>query len=147
MWTQGQPFAHFVSGCVQTAESDWAPGSGRALAVAPGGQILGRQPPFPQGSSRLCWMLVPVGEGIPRGDYRLVNYICIKKDSSLLFHSLVSSRFIYGPEPSLPSDFLFPLLLWAPLPPSSWWSRKSYPRPLSLLCPPAPPAGESLCAD
>lgn len=70
-----------------------------------------------------------------RGDYRLVNYICIKKDSSLLFHSPVSSRFIYGPEPSLPLDFLFPLHLWAPLPPSSWWSPKSYSRPHSLFCP------------
>lgn len=33
------PFAHFVSGCAQTAECDWA----GALAVAPGGQRLGRQ--------------------------------------------------------------------------------------------------------
>lgn len=63
MWTQGHPFAHFVSGCAQTAESDRA----LALAVAPGGQILGRQPLFPQGSSRLCWMLVPVGEGKESG--------------------------------------------------------------------------------
>lgn len=38
--TQGHPFAHFVSSCAQTAESDLA----LALALAPGGQILGRQP-------------------------------------------------------------------------------------------------------
>ena len=41
--TQGHPFAHFVSSCAQTAESD--------LALAPGGQILGRQP-LPPGQLR-----------------------------------------------------------------------------------------------
>lgn len=101
MWTQGQPFAHFVSGCVQTAESDWAPGSGRALAVAPGGQILGRQPPFPQGSSRLCWMLVPVGEGIPAAALEVVISVIpqgrntVKRGSSLLLHS--STLSVAGP--------------------------------------------------
>lgn len=45
--TQGHPFAHFVSSCAQTAESDLA----LALALAPGGQILGRQP-LPPGQLR-----------------------------------------------------------------------------------------------
>lgn len=43
--TQGHPFAHFVSSSAQTAESDLA------LALAPGGQILGRQP-LPPGQLR-----------------------------------------------------------------------------------------------
>lgn len=88
MRSQGHPFARFVSGCVQTAESDWA--RALALAVAPGGQILGRQPPFSQGSSRLCWMLVPMGEGIPATTLEVAVSVLpqgrstVKRGSSLL---------------------------------------------------------------
>lgn len=50
----------------------------------------------------------------------------VLKRSSLLFHSLGSSRFIYGPEPSLPLDFLLPFLF------------VGTPSSLQLVVPPSP---------